>query len=68
MDYKLTVRNCDTQNPQHSSAYECLKPGAGFAHLLDRPNCRPGEDLFFAEAEGAIIGYINVLQELSIGR
>jgi len=68
MDYRLTIRNCDPQDPRDASAYERLKPGAVFAHLIERPNYRASEDLFLAEADGAVIGYVNVLPEPGIQR
>ena len=68
MDCKFTVRNCDPQDPRDASAYERLKPGAVFAHLIERPDYRASEDLFLAEADGAVIGYLNVLPEPGIQR
>jgi len=68
MDYQLTVRNCNPRDPMDSAAYEQLKEGAVFVHLLSRPDYQVSENLFFAEANGVIIGYINVLPELGIGR
>ena len=68
MDYKFTVRNCHPQDPCDSSAYERLKPGAVFAHMARRPNYNPREDLFFAEVDGEVRGYVNVLPELRIKR
>jgi mycothiol synthase len=68
MDYQFTVRNCHPQEPRDAAAYEQLKVGAVFAHLLSRPDYQVSENLFFAEADGVIIGYINVLPELGIGR
>ncbi len=36
--------------------------------MLSKPDYRVDQNLFFAEANGAIIGFINVLPELGIGR
>ena len=65
---KITVRNCDPQNPKDAAAYERLKEGAVFAHLTSRPNYEVSKNLFFAEVDGVILGYVNVLPELGIGR
>jgi mycothiol synthase len=68
MGYKLTVRSCNPQNPRDAAAYERLKEGVVFSHLLSRPDYQVSENLFFAEASGVIIGFVNVLPELGIGR
>ena len=68
MQGKLKVRNCDPQDPKDAAAYERLKEGAVFAHLISRPNYEAGKNLFFAEVGGIIIGYVNVLPELGIVR
>jgi mycothiol synthase len=68
MGHKLTVRNCHPQDPRDAAAYEQLKEGAVFAHLLSRPDYRVEENLFFAEVAGVIVGFVNVLPELGIGR
>ncbi len=68
MHGKLTVRNCHPQEPRDAAAYEQLKVGAVFAHLLSRPDYRVEENLFFAEVGGVIIGFVNVLPEPGIGR
>ena len=68
MQGKLKVRNCNPQDPRDAAAYERLKEGAVFAHLVTRPNYQVGKNLFFAEVGGAIIGFVNVLPELGIGR
>lgn len=68
MRAEFTVRNCNPQNPKDSAAYERLKEGAVFAHLLSRPSYRVNENLFFAEADGVIVGYVNILPERGIGR
>jgi len=64
----VTVRNCDPQDPKDAAAYERLKEGAVFAHLASRPNYEVSKNLFFAEVDGVILGYVNVLPELGIGR
>lgn len=51
-----------------AAAYERLKEGAVFAHLLSRPDYQVSENLFFAEANDVIIGFINAVPELGIGR
>jgi mycothiol synthase len=68
MGHALTVRNCQPQNQEDSAAYESLKEGAVFAHLLSKPGYRVDRNLFFAEADGVIVGFINVLPELGINR
>ena len=68
MGHKLTVRNCNPQDPRDCEAYERLKPGAVFAHMANRPNYDAREDLFFADVDGAIIGYLDITVELGIGR
>ena len=68
MQGEVKVRNCDPQDPKDAAAYERLKEGAVFAHLASRPNYQVSKNLFFAEVGGVIIGYINVLPELGIGR
>jgi mycothiol synthase len=65
---KFTVRNCNPRDPRDAAAYEQLKEGAVFAHLLSRPDYRADENLFFAEVGEVIIGFVNVLPELGIGR
>jgi mycothiol synthase len=68
MPDKLKVRNCRPQDAGDSAAYERLKEGAVFAHLLSRPRYSVAENLFFAEVDGVIVGFVNVLPELGIGR
>jgi len=68
MPDKLRVRNCQPQDAGDSAAYERLKEGAVFAHLLSKPDYRVDENLFLAEADSAIVGFINVLPELGINR
>jgi mycothiol synthase len=64
----LTVRNCHPQDPRDAAAYERLREGAIFAHLLSRPDYQVSENLFFAEVNNVIIGFVNVIPELGIGR
>ena len=68
MGHELTVRNCRPQEPGDSAAYEGLKEGAVFAHLLSKPDYGVDENLFFAEADGLIVAFVNVLPEMGIGR
>jgi mycothiol synthase len=68
MPDKLRVRNCRPQDEGDSAAYESLKEGAVFAHLLTKPAYSVDENLFFAEMDGVIVGFVNVLPELGIGR
>jgi len=68
MPDKLGVRNCRLQDTGDSAAYESLKERAVFAHLLSKPGYRVAENLFFAEMDGVIVGFVNVLPELGIGR
>lgn len=65
---KITVRNCYPQDPKDAAAYERLKEGAVFAHLLSHPDYCVEKNLFFIEVGGVIVGYANVLPELGIGR
>ena len=68
MQGKIKVRNCNPQDLKDAAAYERLKEGAVFAHLTSRPDYEVGKNLFFAEMSGVVIGYVNVLPELGIGR
>jgi mycothiol synthase len=68
MPGKIKIRNCRPQDEADSAAYESLKEGAVFAHLLSKPGYRVDENLFLAELDGTIIGFVNVLPELGIGR
>jgi mycothiol synthase len=68
MPDKLGVRNCRPQDEGDSAAYESLKEGVVFAHLLTKPGYRVDENLFLAEVDGVIVGFVNVLPELGIGR
>jgi mycothiol synthase len=78
MHGNFVVRN---YHPQDFAAYVQLnlrfgKPEAmgvtnsvkTLARRLDRPNYRASEDLFVAEVDRAIVGYVNVTPELGIGR
>jgi mycothiol synthase len=51
-----------------ATAYERLKEGVVFAHLLSRPGYQVSENLFFAEANDVIIAFISAVPELGIGR
>ena len=62
------MRNCRPQDEGDSAAYESLKEGAVFAHLLTKPAYSVDENLFFAKMDGVIVGFVNVLPELGIGR
>lgn len=68
MGHKLTVRNCRPQDAADSAAYESLREGVVFAHLLSKPDYSVDENLFFAGVDGGFVGFINVLPELGIGR
>ncbi len=68
MQGKFTVRHCHPQDPGDAAAYERLKEGAVFAYLVSRPDYQVSENLFFAETNNVIIGFVNVLPELGIGR
>jgi mycothiol synthase len=68
MPDKLRVRNCHPQDEGDSAAYESLKEGAVFTYLLSKPGYRVEENLFLAEIDGAIVGFVNVLPELGIRR
>lgn len=65
MPAKVVIKKC---NPRDCAAYERLKQGAVFAHLLTKPDYRVEESLFFAVQDEVVIGYVNVLPELDIGR
>src|SRR4030042_1932187 len=64
----LRVRNCRPRDAVDSAAYERLKEGAVFSHLLSKPDYRVDKNLFLAEANGVVVGFINVLPELGINR
>lgn len=68
MEHSSTIRTCDPHDADDAAAYERLNPGAVFVHLLDRPGYSLAENLFLAEAYEAVVGYMNVLPELRIGR
>jgi len=68
MTDELRVRNCRPRDAVDSAAYERLKEGADFAHLLSKPGYRVDKNLFLAEANGVVVGLINVLPELGINR
>jgi mycothiol synthase len=68
MPDKLKVRNCRLKEPCDCASYECLKEGAVFTHLLSKPGYCVDKNLFLAEADSVIVGFINVLPELDIGR
>jgi mycothiol synthase len=68
MPDKLIIRNCNPQDMKDAAAYERLKERAVFAHLLSRPDYQVSENIFFAETNHVIIGFVNVLPELGIGR
>jgi len=68
MSDKITIRNWRPQKAEDVDAYERLKDGAVFAHLLTKPGYDIVRNLFFAEVGGAIIGFINVVPELGINR
>lgn len=68
MGHKISIRNYRPQDAGDAGAYERLKEGAFFAHLLTKPGYHVDLDLFFAEAGGSIIGLVNVLPELGIKR
>ena len=64
----LRVRNCRPRDAVDSAAYERLKEGAVFSHLLSKPDYRVDKNLFLAEESDEIVGLINVLPELGINR
>lgn len=68
MPAKLIIKKCNPRDPRDCAAYERLKQGAVFAHLLTKPDYRVEESLFFAVQDEVVIGYVNVLPELDIGR
>jgi mycothiol synthase len=68
MGYKIAVRNCRRQDAGDAVAYESLREGAVFAHLLSKPGYRVEQNLLFAELDGLIAGFINVIPELGINR
>jgi mycothiol synthase len=68
MAAKFEVRNYRPHEPKDAAAYGRLRKGAVLAHLLSHPYYEADKNLFFAEANGIVIGYINVLPELGIGR
>jgi mycothiol synthase len=68
MGYKITVRNCRPGDAGDAAAYESLREEAVFAHLLSKPGYQVERNLFFAEADGVVAGFINVIPELGIKR
>jgi mycothiol synthase len=68
MPDELRVRNCRPRDAVDAAAYERLKEGAVFSHLLSKPDYRIDKNLFLAEASGIVVGIINVLPELGINR
>ena len=68
MEHLPTIRTCNPCDKRDAAAYEQLKPEAALANLLDRPGYHASQDLFFVEVDGAVVGYLNVLPELGIGR
>ena len=69
MRQKPVVRNCKREDPRDAEAYQRLKEGDVFAHLVGRPGYCLEKDLFFAELEDVgVVGFMNVLPELGIGR
>ena len=46
----------------------CCTSTRAIVENLDRPNHSPEQDLFIAEIDGAMIGYIDLIPELTIGR
>lgn len=68
MSKEIIVRNCRLQDANDAAAYERLKEGVVFKHLLTKPGYNAALDLFFAEAGDAIVGFINVIPELGINR
>jgi mycothiol synthase len=69
MEHQLIVRNYNPHDSRDAEAYERLKEGAVFAHMACRPGYCVDKDLFLAEMEDAsIVGFVNVLPEMGIGR
>jgi mycothiol synthase len=68
MGYKITVRSCRPEDVGDAEAYESLREGAVFAHLLSKPGYQVEQNLFFAELDGTVAGFINVVPELGINR
>jgi len=77
-DFTFTIRNyhpgdfkgyiqlhVETEQFDRSGRY--ISPRA-LAECLGRPNYSPERDLFIAETDGKIIGYMNLTPELGIGR
>jgi mycothiol synthase len=69
MEHQPIVRNCNPHDARDAEACERLKEGAVFAHMACRPGYCVDNDLFLAEMEDAgIVGFMNVLPEMGIGR
>ena len=81
MHFDFIIRNCNPKDQQDARAYDqlntmCAGTDAAvdtgshlvFNRLIDRPNYKVNENLFLIEADGVIIGYINVLPEPGINR
>ena len=63
MSSSFVVRN---YRPQDFEA--CVQLVPTFENRLNRPGYQPSEDLFLADVDGAIIGYLDVTAELGIER
>jgi mycothiol synthase len=68
MGDKIAVRNCLPEDAGDVTAYESLREGVKFAHLLSKPGYQVEKNLFFAEADCVIAGFISVIPELGINR
>jgi len=64
----ITIRYCRPRAAEDVASYERLKEGAVFGHLLTKPGYDAGQDLFFAETNDIVVGFINVIPELGINR
>jgi mycothiol synthase len=68
MGHKITVRNCRPEDSSDAAAYERLREGAIFTHLLSKPEYQVERNLFFAGFDEVIAGFIDVIPELGINR
>ncbi len=65
-DYKSYLRI--NMNFSKMSAFGRIDSLEVLTQMLGKPDYRPEEDLFIAESEGNIVGYISVIPELRTGR
>jgi len=65
-DYQAYIRI--NLNFSKMSAFGRIDSLEVLTQMLKKPDYQPAEDLFIAEADGKVIGYINIVPEIRIGR